>query len=34
MNDFTWFVVGIAGGAGLALCAGYAVLVRYLTRGE
>lgn len=32
MDDFTWFVVGIAGGAAAALGLGYAALTWYLTR--
>lgn len=32
VDDFTAFVLGIAGGAALALGLGYAALTRYLTR--
>jgi hypothetical protein len=34
MDDFTWFLVGIAGGAVTALGVGYAALVWYTKRNE
>jgi hypothetical protein len=34
MDDFTWFVVGVAGGAVFALGAGYAALVWYMNRNN
>ena len=34
MDDFTWFVVGVAGGAVAALAGGYLALLWYLSRGR
>jgi hypothetical protein len=34
MDDFTWFVVGVAGGAAAALGLGYIALVWYFSRNN
>jgi hypothetical protein len=34
MDGFTWFVIGVAGGAGAALALGYAGLAWYLNRNN
>lgn len=34
MDDFSWFVVGVAGGAVTALGLGYVALVWYLNRNN